>query len=183
MRFEITKDNVLFLYRYYSYSIKEDEISKKVYGTFKKDWDTYYNEIRNDFSQAMGALIDDNGWEKDDIVITVMPSHMKNIYGDNLLKLSGDICKNYNFINASKMIARTLTKQKSTAGGERSVLAHLNTLDINSAMIHTGDYYIILDDITTTGSSLEAAKCLLVNHGIKKDKIIKIAVAKTSYDD
>lgn len=55
MRFEITKDNVLFLYKYYSYSVKEDEISKKVYGTFKKDWNTYYDEIRDDFSEAMGG--------------------------------------------------------------------------------------------------------------------------------
>lgn len=183
MIFTKTKDDILFLYRYYSLNVKEDEISRKVYGTFKKEWDTYYGEIKNDFRKAMESLIDVNGWWNSKIAIAVMPSHIENAYGNNLLRLCGDICTGFNFINASKMIVRTSTKMKSTTGGERSVLAHLNTLDIDFNMRYQADYYIVLDDITTTGSSLNAAKCLLANNGIAEDKIIKIAIAKTSYDE
>ena len=43
--------------------------------------------------------------------------------------------------------------------------------------------YIILDDITATGSSLGAAKQLLINNGVPANKIIKMAVEKTTHDN
>ncbi|MEY8326089.1 hypothetical protein AALB47_19585 [Lachnospiraceae bacterium 54-11] len=45
------------------------------------------------------------------------------------------------------------------------------------------DIFIILDDITTSGSSLEAAKRLLVEGGADERSVIKIAVVKTMHDE
>lgn len=45
------------------------------------------------------------------------------------------------------------------------------------------DVYIVLDDITTSGSSLEAAKRLLAAGGAEPGGVVKMAVAKAAHDE
>lgn len=183
MTFSITDDKVLYLYPYYSLNEKQDEMSKKVYQVFKKDWNTHFNDIRNDLFDAVRAHFEQNIIKKNKIAVAIMPSHSKDAYGQKLLNLASDLCKQFGFQNATHLIRRTMDKTKSTEGGERTVWAHLKTLGLGYEINKNVNVYIVLDDITTTGSSLEAAKELLINNGVEARNIIKIAIAKTMHDD
>lgn len=184
MKFSITNDEVLYLYPYYSLNEKNDEMSKKVYHVFKKNWGTFFFDIRDDLFEAVEDFLEQNEMGDLEIAVTVMPSHSKGMHGENLLRVSHDLCKKFGFQDASDLIQRTIDKTKSTEGGSRTIGAHLETLGLDHEIKdNDADVYIVLDDITTTGSSLEAAKRLLVRNGVKAENIIKIAVAKTAHDD
>lgn len=183
MNFSITDDNVLYLYPYYSMNDKEDEMSKKVYQVFKKDWGTHFNDIYNDLCSAIESYGPQQSFRGANIAITVMPSHSKGKYGENLLKMANCLARKFRYTNESNLIQRTADKKKSTEGGERSVAAHLATLGLGHSINKEIGMYIILDDITTTGSSLEAARQLLTRNGVSANKIIKMAVAKTTHDN
>lgn len=183
MTFNITDDNVLYLYPYYSYSEKDDEMSKKVYHVFKKDWDKYLPDIRKDLFEAVKTHFGQGIIKNSNIAIAIMPSHLANTYGKNLHRLACDLCRKFGFRNATDLIQRKIDKTKSTEGGERTVWAHLETLDLGYEINEEVDIYIVLDDITTSGSSLEAAKELLIDNDVEARNIIKIAIAKTMHDD
>lgn len=181
MAFSITMDDVLYLYGYYSLSEKEDETSKIIYQVFKKNWymNKFLPQIKDDLVEALRDYIND-----DEIVaVTVMPSHSKGVHSESLTELASLVANELGFVNKSNFIQRTVDKVKSTNGGARSVYEHLKTIGLASEPDDRIERYIIIDDITTTGSSLEAAKQLLINNGIKSNRIIKIAVAKTMHDD
>lgn len=185
MEFQCTEDHVLYLYPYYSLENKEDEKSKEVYHVFKKGWnlDKYYKGIFEDISDALEQYLDQNDISRSNVVITLMPSHLKGQYGSSLLKMASDLSESFGCINQSRLIKRVEDKQKSTEGGERRVYAHLQTLNVKSDEIQNKEAtYVVLDDITTSGSSLEAAKRSLMKAGIPDSKVIKIAISKTMYD-
>ena len=75
-----------------------------------------------------------------------------------LLKMAHRQAEKFEYLDASALIERTADKTKSTEGGIR---AHLLTLGLSpdfDEIDDSVDVYIILDDITTPGSSLEAVK-------------------------
>ena len=153
MEFSETEDGVLYLYPYYSLSEKNDQRSKEVYQVFKKGWDTYFQGICGDLFEAVNEYFDKESRDWCSIAVAVMPSHIKGTYGE------------FDFRDATDLIQRTKDKVKSTDGGLRDVEAHLKTLGLAGPVDEDVDIYIILDDITTSGSSLEAAKQLLVSGG------------------
>ncbi len=185
MEFSVTDDEVLFMYPYYSYSEKSDEMSKAVYKVFKKGWGmyNYFPRIKADLSEAIENYFRNPGIENLKIAITIMPSHSMGQYGEGLLKMAEDLSNEYGFINKSNLIQRTEEKKKSTEGGLRTVDAHLETLGLAGRIDNSVDVYIVLDDITTTGSSLEAAKQLLIENGVRGDRVVKIAMGKTMHED
>ena len=188
MTFSVTDDDVLYLYPYYSLGEKHDMMSKKVYHVFKKGWglDIYLPEICEDLFEAVEDFMAENGMEYWRVAVTVMPSHLKGTYGDSLLEVAERLSDEFGYLDASDLIERTVDKTKSTEGGARDVWAHLMTLGVSDEFEYIEgrvDVYIILDDITTSGSSLEAAKQVLVKKGVDERDIIKMAVAKTMHDE
>lgn len=183
MVFETTNDEVLYLYPYYSIKEKSDEMSKTVYHVFKKGWDTYLTDIYTDLYDAVVNYFVQNEMKNLKVAVTVMPSHLRGMYGESLLKVAKYLARDFGFVDSSKLIQRTVDKIKSTEGGARDEEAHLVTLGLSYPIDNSVDVYIILDDITTTGSSLRAAKRLLISNGVNPNNIIKIAVAKTTHDD
>lgn len=185
MDFSVTNDGVLYLYPYYTWGDKEDEMSKEVYHVFKRNWNVnqYLPGIYDDLYAAIESYGAQSGILGANTAITVMPSHARGQYGVNLLRVAEGLAEDFGFADESYLIERTVDKTKSTEGGERSVSAHLATLGLAHELISDIDQYIILDDITTTGSSLEAAKQLLIENGVLARSIIKIAVSKTTHDD
>lgn len=185
MTFCITDDEVLFLYPYYSLSEKNDETSRAVYHVFKKGWGmtTYFPDIKSDLLDAFEDFLVKNRMENLKIAIAVMPSHSKGVHGESLLKMARALAQRFGWLDVSCLIQRTIEKRKSTDGGARDVEAHLQTLGLAARLDKSVDMYIILDDITTTGSSLEAAKQLLVANDIDASSVIKVAIAKTMHDD
>lgn len=185
MTFSITDDEVLYLYPYYSLEERSDEMSKRIYHVFKKGWgmDKYFPDICADLFGAVEDYFAQYGMSDFTVAVTVMPSHLRGTYGEGMLKLAHRLAEKFGCLDATDLIQRTVDKVKSTEGGERTVRAHLGTLGLSSGLNESVEVYIILDDITTSGSSLEAAKRLLMRNGVEADNIIKIAVGKTMHDD
>lgn len=179
----MTEDGVLYLYPYHSLREKDDEKSREVYQVFKKDWDTYFPVIAEELYEAVEGYFDVDSRSWLTIAISVMPSHTKGMYGKNLASLAGSLMERFRFKDALYLIRRTKDKVKSTEGGARDVAAHLETLGLAGAIDESVDIYIVLDDITTSGSSLEAAKELLVASGADAESVIKMAIAKTVHDE
>lgn len=183
MEFRETNDGVLYLYPYYSLTEKNDQKSKEVYQVFKKNWDTYFNGICEDLFDAVDGYFDAETRDWCTIAVAVMPSHLKGTYGEKLLAMAEELTWEFGFEDASYLIQRTKDKVKSTEGGLRDVGAHLETMKLAGPVDEDVDIYIILDDITTSGSSLEAAKRLLIGGGVNAGCVVKMAIAKTMHDD
>lgn len=182
MGFSVTGDGVLYLYPYYSLGIKEDEKSREVYQVFKKGWDMFFPGICGDLFEAVEGYFDEDSRSWLTIAVAVMPSHAMGMYGKNLVALAGALAGRFGFRDVSYLIRRTRDKEKSTAGGVRDVAAHLATLGLAEKLDGDVDIYIVLDDITTTGSSLQAAEMLLVAGGADAGSVIRMAVAKTVHE-
>lgn len=182
MKFKETDDGVLYLYPYYSLSEKNDRKSKEVYQVFKKGWDTYFQGICEDLFEAVERYFDEETRDWCTIAVAVMPSHIKGTYGEKLSEMAAELAGEFGLRDASDLIQRTKDKVKSTDGGLRDVEAHLKTLGLAGPVDEDVDIYIILDDITTSGSSLEAAKQLLVSGGADERCVVKMAIAKTMHD-
>lgn len=45
-----------------------------------------------------------------------MPSHLKGMYGENLLKMEHRLAEEFGYLDASDLIERTADKTKSTEG-------------------------------------------------------------------
>ncbi len=181
MGFKIDENGMRYLDNYYSFGVKEDEFSKKVYHTFKKGYNTYYNELLEMFCEALDSF----GWDRETwtkILITCVPSHEENGYGYNITRFIKDLCDRYGMINCSDLIRRHTFHQKSTDGGDRSPRSHIETMELTKS-IATNECMaiLVLDDITTTGGSLIAAKTVLAKTGKNPDFIHGIAIAKTSH--
>lgn len=182
MSLHIDENNILYRYDYYSYSEKSDEISKKVYQTFKKDYSFYYSEIRDEFVKCFC----DFDWKREDwehTCITIFPSHEAEHYSTTMERFAGDICNIFGALNYSGLLERYITHEKSTYGGERSVFSHTSTIKLRTKVDFSKmSSVIVLDDITTSGSSLLAAKEILRKTHIDPKYINLIAIAKTKHD-
>ena len=185
MTFRVTDDNVLYLYPYYTLNEKTDQKSKEVYHVFKRNWskDAYFANIRDDMFSAVDDFLIKTGVHQYRVAVVVMPSHSQGQYGESLCDLANALVGRFSFVNNITLIQRVEEKIKSTDGGIRTVEAHIRTLGLLDMPSDNVDVYLILDDITTTGSSLEAAKQLLIANGVHPNNIIKVAVAKTTHDD
>lgn len=183
MRFSVTDDGVLYLYPYYPLRDRDDKKSREVYQVFKKGWDRYFGGICEELSEAVREYFDEDSRSWLTIAVTIMPSHEKGKYGKNLAALACVLSARFEFKNFSYLIQRTRDKVKSTDGGIRSVDAHLETIGLAGEIDRSVDIYIVLDDITTSGSSLEAAKRLLVAGGADAGSVIKMAVAKAAHGE
>lgn len=172
--------DVFYLYEYYSLQDKADEDSKRVYKVFKKNENYYYNGILIDLCNALKDFFSTDS-DLSKVRVCIVPSHNCGCYGVYLEELANDLCRKFGMINDRDLICRTRDKVKSTAGGERTVSAHLETLGLSREIDICGNAIIILDDITTSGASLEAAKQVVLKTGINPNFVYKIAISKTCH--
>lgn len=53
-------------------------------------------------------------------------------------------------------------------GGSRDIRVQLDSIGVNPDMTIDGDVVLIVDDVTTSGASLEACKEILLERGAKR---------------
>lgn len=76
---------------------------------------------------------------------------------------------------------KTIPKKAYSGNDRPKFKDDLESMDINKNIDVSNKKIVILDDITTTGNSLNAARNLLINNGVNEDDIILLAIGRTVF--
>ena len=168
MQFSKTDKNVLYLYNYFSVRYKEHSgISEKIL-RFKDGDSQSIDFFVNAMSEAMDSYYGKHMDYLSNMLICVVPSHAEGKYSPGLLQMARILANRYGMTNASNLIKRTKTHEKKSQGGNRDIDVMLGTLDLNRYINITNKNILVLDDVTTTGNSIEAVRHLLKENGANR---------------
>ena len=103
-----------------------------------------------------------------DVYFCVMPSHDSNVTASPMNLIAQKLTDRYNRPDYSNVLQRYRTIPRLSDGGIRNIGVHINSIRINSEYNVADKYFILLDDITTSGSSMAAGYQILKIAGAKK---------------
>jgi hypoxanthine phosphoribosyltransferase len=121
------------------------------------------------FLEKLKALISD-----DEVIVTTVPSHSCNISSSGIRDLAQKLVQSKKgFIDGTLYLERFKSIDKlSNSFNKRSIETHLNSIKVSHPELVKDKQVILMDDVLTTGCSLEACKKLLLGIGAKEVKII-----------
>ena len=104
----------------------------------------------------------------ENVSICVVPSHTKGETNESgIAELARRLARN-NRIDKVNYLIRKETIDKLAYGGNRDIRVQLESIGINPNMTVEGDVVLLVDDVTTSGASLEACKNILLEHGARR---------------
>lgn len=103
-----------------------------------------------------------------DVTICVVPSHTEGNHNDSgIAELARRLARNGR-VDKVDFLIRKKTIDKLAYGGCRDIRVQLDSLGVNENMTVEGDVVLIVDDVTTSGASLEACREILLQSGAKR---------------
>ena len=181
---EIDVEYIYFQFYYKSAEYKiNGTISNRIINGLKKEpiLDYYYeNEYSDDFIFFKNILLSKflkkynlNNYS----ILACVPSHNAGNCNNNPIAIMiKDITKNSSYIDGSQLLLRYQSIPAQKTQGKRYEETHLNSIKINGDVKDKN--VILIDDITTSGSSLKACRKILLNAGAKS--VICFAFSKSS---
>lgn len=98
----------------------------------------------------------------------MVPSHTKGETNESgIAELARRLAQN-NRIDKVNYLIRNKTIDKLAYGGSRDIRVQLGSIGVNPDMKVEGDVVLIVDDVTTSGASLEACRNILLEHGAQR---------------
>lgn len=97
-------------------------------------------------------------------------------------KLESDFGCSKEFYNGSELLQRVvgIRSRKSLSRDKKfDIFIHLKSIECSQEELPNDIGYIILDDVTTSGTTFKACKNILIEHGAEDDNIVCLALAKT----
>lgn len=142
-----------------------------------------YNKPKFDnFSRLVIRIKDDNPSDKDIInftnqlstiisntekyVICVIPKHTIGTPPSGIRTIAKRLCSPP-IIDGTDVIVRSKETKRKSAGGSRDMKLEIESLSVKNGGIVKDQQVLLLDDVTTSGSSLRAGKYILENAGVK----------------
>jgi predicted amidophosphoribosyltransferase len=115
-----------------------------------------------------------------DFIVTVAPSHSKDGTSDALNAVARKVCQNFPRWTYTQVLRRHTTVLSShKQGGNRNLATHIQSMEVTLPAIVQGTRVLVIDDVTTSGSTLTACHQLLM--GAKTLDTIAIALLETTY--
>jgi predicted amidophosphoribosyltransferase len=111
-----------------------------------------------------------------DVPIAIVPSHDPAKTTSGLRSVAAKLAAS-DRIDATACLVRTKKIEKLARGGDRSIAVHQKSIKVVNKELIKGKDVLLLDDVTTTGNSLEACRQLLLQAGAKR--VQKLALGKT----
>jgi len=102
----------------------------------------------------------------EEFVICVIPSHEYGIAPSGIRTIAKNLCR-HPIIDGTAVIKRIKEMPKKTSGGIRNRNSEIESLGIENENIVKGKQVLLLDDVTTSGTSLYAGKQILEKAGAK----------------
>ncbi len=109
-------------------------------------------------------------------LVSIVPSSKQYMYSVGLNSLLSTVCKDVVAYHPNLLI-RHIPIQSMHSGGYRSLDTHYNSVFVNPDIKILGSKVLLLDDITTTGFTIEACSGLLQQAGASD--VIRIALGKS----
>lgn len=109
-------------------------------------------------------------------VICVIPSSEEGLIDSSIRSIAKDLCVN-NIVDGTSCLVRKYTIPKKHLGGDRDINKEINSLELKDKEIIKDQLILLIDDITTTGTSLNAGIDILKMGGARK--VVALALAKT----
>jgi len=120
----------------------------------------YYTKATKYFLDLIHPIISYN----DGYVICVMPSHKKGTTSSGIRRIAKDLCSPP-VIDGTNVLFRAFEIQKKSVGGTRDSQKEVESLGVQNADLIKKRQVLLLDDVTTTGTSLIAGRTVLMNAG------------------
>lgn len=160
-----------YLFKYYPY-----------YGGTNPNFDQYSGlllDVKEQFKRGIDPftkILKSQLSYSEEYVICVIPSHEVGIKLTGIKTIAKILCVPP-IIDGTNLIIRTKEMPKKATGGIRDLQSEIDSLTINNKKIIKNKQVLLLDDITTTGTSLNAGKQILEDAGA--EIVATLALGKT----
>jgi predicted amidophosphoribosyltransferase len=165
---------IFYLGKYHPY--REKDTGNK--NPYFDNWSGYILDLKQKKESAIQLFFKElNPMIESGIAIAVVPSHdPDSTLQSGIYKLAQELANN-NRIDATHCLKRHTKIRKLSHGGDRNIGIHLQSIRVENNYLIQKQAVCLLDDISTTGNSLEACRQLLLQAGAKMVKCI--ALGKT----
>ena len=181
MALKKTIDSILYLHNYFPVrSERHNGISSRIID-FKRGEVTAVRQFSTEMQEALEEYGKSNTYSIKDTVLCIVPSHKDGFYSYGLTKMADNLISHFGMIDGTSIIKRITLHEQNSTGGDRSIQKQLETLCIDDHVgILAGKNVMVLDDIVTTGNTIEAVRRLLREKQV--NSVLAITIGKT-FDD
>jgi len=163
-------DHILYIHEYHPYRGGDNPDFDDTSSTILDLKDEKRYAIKR-FAKEVRRLVEDG------IAISIVPPHDPEDPDSGIRKVATRIAKAAGRMDATECLARTDFVPPQSTGTRRSRTDHLDSLEVTSRSVIRDEEVLLLDDVTTTGTSMEVGKDLLEKAGAASVQCL--AIAKT----
>ena len=130
----------------------------------------YYKKAINYFTNRLRAILSDT----EEYVICVIPTHTKGTAPSGIRTIAKRLCLPP-IIDGTDVISRVFEIPMKAIGGSRDLQLEIESLTVRNETIVKDRQVLLLDDVTTTGTSLKAGKYVIERAGAKIVSLLALA--------
>ena len=129
----------------------------------------------NYFTNQLRSILSDT----QEYVICVIPTHAVGTAPSGIRTIAKRLCSRP-IIDGTEVLSRTFEIPKKAIGGSRDLQKEIESITVRNESIVKDRQVLLMDDVTTTGTSLKAGRCVIERAGAKI--VALLALAKTQWE-